>query len=153
MNAPTGERSKSEASVAMALPILTMAWAAVGGWEERHIEANKGSEQDDELSNDAWAMVILHVVVIALPLGKALHVLASSVYVWRKTKNKEAPTGIKAGLNRHVGAKKPVKKSEKKKKKKKTTKKTTHTHKTQKQHHNTNKKNTKDKNKTQTKNN
>ena len=82
-------------SVAMVVPIASMAWALAGGWENEYeknhlstMKSNGIDKADDTFSYDSVSMVILHGFIIVPPLLMALFTLLSSLYVWKRTKSK-----------------------------------------------------------------
>ena len=75
---------------AMALPVISMAWALAGGWENEHKASSLESNDDDATTAfDSLAVVILHAVILIPPVLFALFSACASLYVWILTKRRK----------------------------------------------------------------
>ena len=105
-------------TISMVIPIISLSWAAAGGWEKKYYDAEGGKAEASfgaaGLSFDAWAVVALHGLLLLPPALIAVFTVGSSVRVWMETRRMMAD---RSGELHDVPKRRPVAKRPKKAKK------------------------------------
>ena len=63
-------------------PCLSMGWALAGGWEFH--EQQDDAPQSDEMTRDAYAMIFLHVLVLAPPVLMSITTIVAAFVMYKR---------------------------------------------------------------------